>query len=188
MLAFAQAGVGFLQLPGAFGHPLLQFAVEILELAGLAVEVDEHLDLGAQHLGNHRHRDVVDRAHFVAAQMVHLAEQDGGDEDDGDVSEPGVLADHGGELETIQFRHADIDQDHRNVVLEKLLQSLATGRCLDQVLVDFAQDRLVAQQFPRLVVDEQDVDLVGVAHGAAHRCNHMRKADRSCSVLTGLAR
>jgi hypothetical protein len=48
-----------------------------------------------------------------------------------------------------------------------------------------------------LIVDEQDVDFLPVAHDvlrAAHdlspgyRWSHMRSADSSCSVLTGLAR
>ena len=45
------------------------------------VQVDEHLHLGAQHLGHHRRQDVVDRAERVAARGLHLVGV-GGDEDD----------------------------------------------------------------------------------------------------------
>ena len=85
-------------------------AVQRLELAGLAVEIDEHPHLGAQHLGHHRHRDVVDGADLVAAQMVGLADLDGRDEDDGELLEARMLADHGGELEAVELRHHHVDQ------------------------------------------------------------------------------
>ncbi len=65
---------------GALGDPRLELAVELLELPGLAIELNEDLDLRAQHLGDHRHRDIVDRAHFVATQPVDVGEQDRRDE------------------------------------------------------------------------------------------------------------
>jgi hypothetical protein len=40
-----------LELGGAAGHPALELGVQCLELAGLAVELDEDLDLGAQTSG-----------------------------------------------------------------------------------------------------------------------------------------
>jgi hypothetical protein len=70
VLAGAQAlGLG-LELGGAGRDALLELGVERLELAGLAVELDEHLDLGAQHLRHHRDGDVVDGADLVAAQVI----------------------------------------------------------------------------------------------------------------------
>jgi hypothetical protein len=52
------------------------------------------------------------------------------------------------------------------------------------------QDDLIAQQLRLLVVDQQDVDAVIRLHWCSprQRCSHIRRADRSCSVLTGLAR
>ena len=74
LLALAQALGLRLELGGARGDALLELGVQRLELAGLAVELDEDPDLGAQHLGHDRHGDVVDRADLVAAQMVDLGD------------------------------------------------------------------------------------------------------------------
>ena len=46
----------------------------MFELLRLAVEFGEHLDLGAQHLGHDRHRDVVDGAHLVALEPVDIGQ------------------------------------------------------------------------------------------------------------------
>ena len=36
-----------------------------------------------------------------------------------------MLADHRGELEAVELRHADVDQDDGDLVLEQVLQRLA---------------------------------------------------------------
>src|SRR5476649_2107398 len=51
-----------LKLGGTRGDPFFELRVQYLELARLAIELDEHLDLGAQHLGHDRHSDIVDGA------------------------------------------------------------------------------------------------------------------------------
>ena len=38
-----------------------------------------------------------------------------------------MLADHGGEFEAVQFRHADVDQNDRDLVLEQEFERLAPG-------------------------------------------------------------
>ena len=114
--------------------------VELLELPRLAVQLGKHLDLGAQHLGNDRHRHIVHRAHLVAAQPVDVGQMDGGDEDDRGLLEPRMLADHGGQLEAVELRHADVDQHDGDVGLQQMLERLARRRRLDQVLAELAQD------------------------------------------------
>ena len=189
LLAFEQPGVRFLQLGGAGANAIFKLGIEPLELTGLAIQLGEHLDLGAQHFRNHRHRNVVDRAHLVAAQPVDIADLDGGDEDHRRLLEARMLADHGGELETVQLRHADVDQDDRDFVLEQVFQRLAAGRGDDEVFVELLQDHFIGEQLGRLIVDQQDVDLFVVCHWLVHqRCSHMRMASSNCSVLTGLAR
>ena len=125
LLAFQQPGVRFLQFGGAGANAIFELDVEPLELAGLAIELGEHLDLGAQHFRHDRHRNIVDRAHLVAAQPVDVADLDGGDEDHRRLLEARMFADHGGEFEPVQFRHADVDQDDGDVVLEQELQRFA---------------------------------------------------------------
>ena len=103
----------------------LELWIQLLELAGLAIELGEDPDLGAQHLRDDRHRHVVDRAHLVAAQTVDVGQLDGGDEDDRGLLEARMLADHRGQLEAVELRHADVDQNDGDLVLEQLLQRLA---------------------------------------------------------------
>ena len=127
--------VGCLELGGALGDPLLELGVELLELPGLAVELGEHPDLGAQHLGNDRHRDVIHRAHLVAAQPVEVGQLDGGDEDDRRLLEARMLADHRRQLEAVELRHADVDQHDGDVGLQ---QMLAAPRVPDDALIRFS--------------------------------------------------
>ena len=48
-----------------------------------------------------------------------------------------MLADHGGELESVQFRHADVDQNDRNFVFEQVFERLAPRRCDDEIFAEF---------------------------------------------------
>ena len=148
-----------LQFRRAGRHPLLQLGVHALELPGLAVELGEHPDLCAQHLRHDRDRHVVDRAHFVAAQTIHLGQMDRRDEDHRSLLEPRMLPDHRGELEAIEIGHADIHQDHRDFRFQEMRQRLPAGRRLEQVLAEIIEYDLVAHQLGRLIVDQQDVDL-----------------------------
>src|SRR3954467_5582994 len=50
LFALPQPGVRFLEFRGAGANPILEFDVELLQLARLAIEFREYLDLGAQHL------------------------------------------------------------------------------------------------------------------------------------------
>ena len=103
------------------------------------------------------------------------------------------------ELEAVEVGHADVDQHHRDVVAQELLERLGGGAGGDQVLAEVLEDRLIAEELARLIVDQQDRDSFVGAHGPPlrHRCHrrrgpqrwsHIRSADSSCSVLTGLAR
>jgi hypothetical protein len=169
LLALEQPDGRGLKLGRALGHPVLEFGVQPLELPVLAIEVSEHAHLGAQQLGYDRHRHIVDRAHFVTAQMVDLGEMDRRDEDHRDLPEARMLADHRGELETVQLRHAHVHQDDCDLVPEQVLERLLAGRGLDQIVAELAQDHLVGEQLRGLVVDQQDIDLVVVARGHACR-------------------
>src|SRR5262249_11416736 len=69
-----------LQFRRSLRDATLKLLVELFELPGLAIELGEDPDLGAQHLGNDRHRDVIDRPHLVGAQAIDVAQMDGGNE------------------------------------------------------------------------------------------------------------
>ncbi len=91
---------------------------------GLAVELGKDLDLGPQHFRHHRHRHVIHRAHLVAAQAIDVGQMDGGDEDHRRLLEARMLADHRGELEAVELRHADVHEDHGDIRLQEVLQRL----------------------------------------------------------------
>jgi uncharacterized protein YihD (DUF1040 family) len=104
-----------------------------------------------------------------------------------------MLPDHRRELEAVEIRHAHVDQNQRDLILEQALERLARRAGLEEPLADLRKHDLVAQQLCFAVVNEEDVDLVGpvdgfAAHGGLHRCSHMRSAESSCSTLTGFAR
>ena len=110
--------------------PVLQLRIEPFEQPGLAVELGEHFDLRAQHLGNHGDRNVVDRAHGVATQAVNIAEMDGRDEDHRGVLKPRMLTNHLCELKAVEVRHADVDQDDRDFVAQQLFECFLAGSAL----------------------------------------------------------
>ena len=95
-----------LERGGAVGHALLEFGVEPLERARLPIQLGEDADLGAQDLRHDRHRHVVHRAAFVAAQPIEIGQQQRGDEDDRRLLKPRMLPDHRRELVAIELRHA----------------------------------------------------------------------------------
>ena len=69
----------------------------------------------------------------------------------------GMLADHGGELETVELRHADVDQDDGDFVLQQVFQRFAAGGGDDEVFAELLQDHLIGEQLGRLIVDQEDV-------------------------------
>jgi hypothetical protein len=90
-----------------------------------------------------------------------------GDEDDRDVLEPGMLANHRRQLEAVQLGHAHVGQDDRDLPFQDLLECLFRRTDCDEVFAQLAQDRLVAEEFGWLVVDEEDVDRLVRTHVAA---------------------
>src|SRR5262249_9737960 len=122
-------------------------------------QLDEHLDLGAQHLGHDRREDVIDGAQLVALGGVHLVGE-GGDEDDGRVGGLLAAADERGRLQAVHARHVDVEQDDGEVLFQHAAQRLLAGARKDEVLPQLAQDGLHDEQLLRQIIDDQDVDLV----------------------------
>jgi hypothetical protein len=191
-VAIAQRRLGLAQARGRRGQlgralrdPSLQLLVEPLELPGLAVEVGEHAHARAQDLGLHRHADVVHRAALEAAQAVDVAEVHGGDEDDRRALVARVLADHRRQLEAVQLRHAHVDQHHGDVRAQQMLERLLARAGLDQGLPERGEDGLVAQELPRLVVHEQDVDRLARPHRHASSSPPRHRLHLGASISGG---
>ena len=133
-----QFPVGPFQLRRALSDPVLELGVELLELPGLAVELGEHPDLGAQQIRDDRHRHVIDGARrhsrarrsrsvtwMAETKMIAVVE----------------TADARGSSPPARSRRARAcrrRQDDRDVVLQQLLQRLAGRGGLDQVLAKLA--------------------------------------------------
>ena len=79
-----------------------------------------------------------------------------------------MLSDHGGELEPVQLGHADVNEDHRSLVLEQVFESLPAGGGNGEIFAELLQDNLVGQQFCRLIVNQKDVYFF-VVHHPAHQ-------------------
>ena len=150
--------VDSVQRLGALGDPLLQLLVELLQLAGLAEQFGENPHLGAQQFRHHRHGKIIHRARLIAAQIIGFRQVNGGDEDDRGLLEARMLADHLGQLEAVQLRHADIDQDDRDIGLEQIGQRLLGRGGRDQIFAQLLQHHLIAEQLAGLIIHQQDID------------------------------
>jgi hypothetical protein len=124
------------------------------DLRGRAEELDQDGNLGAQHLGNDRGHDVVDRTQRVALRHVHfLGER--GDEDDRRVGGPLPIADERSGLEAVHPGHPHVEQDDGEVLPEQPPQRLTARLRGHDVDVERQQDRLQRDELVRVVVDDQ---------------------------------
>ena len=149
-----------LQRVVGLGEPLVglrQLLVHRLQFAPLAVQLDEHRDLAAQDLRDHRDVHVVDGAGLVALEPVELGDVHAGHEDDRDGFEARVIVDQLGGLEAVHARHLDVEQHHREFLLHERIERLEAGIDRDQVVPQRLEDGAIRQQARRLVVDHQDV-------------------------------
>ena len=112
------------KLGGAFGNARFQFAIELFELPRLAVKLGKDLDLRAQNFRHDRHRHIVHRAHFIAAQAIDVGQMDRRNENDRGLLEARMLADHRRELKSVEVRHADVDEHDGDFVFKKELERL----------------------------------------------------------------
>jgi hypothetical protein len=62
-----------------------------------------------------------------------------GNEDNGSLLEARMLRDHVCQFKAVQFRHADIDENDSNIVLQQALKSFICGMCLDQILAELTR-------------------------------------------------
>jgi hypothetical protein len=101
---------------------------------------------------------------------------------------PLPLADERRRLEAVHARHAHVEQDDGEVVLQDVAQRLAPRARRDDVAVGPRQQVLQRDQAVQLVVDDEDVGL-GRAQGRrlqpSDRASEARSSSASCSMFTG---
>jgi hypothetical protein len=157
-LRFGEESVALLALAAKLGELLLLELLRLTpKLLRLLMQLDEDRDLRAQDFRIERLEDVVDGAGGVAAEDLLLVLRDRGDEDDGHVLRPLALLDQRGGLEAVELGHLDVQQDDRDVVVQKLAQRVLARVGVEEVLAEWIQDALEREQVLRPVVDEQDV-------------------------------
>ena len=104
--------------------------MRVLELSRFPIELGKNLDFGAEHFRHDGDRNVVDGAHLVAPQPIHVGEMNGRDEDDRGLLAARMVPDHCRQLEPIELRHTYIHENHRDFVLEQGLKGLPSGASL----------------------------------------------------------
>src|ERR1051325_6030145 len=85
-----------------------------------------------------------------------------------------MLANHRGGFEAVHARHVDVEENGGELHLHELGERFGPGSCAYEILVERFEDRFVAKEPRGLIVDEKDVDFVGV-HASA------------CAASAGLA-
>ena len=75
-----------------------------------------------------------------------------------------MLANHAGQLESVDLRHADIHEHDGYIGFQKVFERLFSGSRLYEVLIQFAEDGLIAQEFGRLIIHHQDVHPIFRTH------------------------
>jgi hypothetical protein len=141
---------GLVALAGA------ELDVAAAELLALAEEVRERLHPRPQDVGVVRLGDVVRGPGRVPAAQVLLVAVDGGEEDDRHLAARLGGPDARGALEAIHLRHLDVEQDHREGALGRLLQSLQPRPCRHHLEVQRLQHGLERHQVGRRVVHQED--------------------------------
>ena len=63
-----------------------------------------------------------------------------------------MFTDHRGQLKTVQFRHANVDQDDGDIVLEQELERFAPRSRRNQILAKLLQDDFIGEQLCGLIV------------------------------------
>ena len=123
------------------------------------IKINEDLDFGAQYLGHHRRDHVIYRPQRVALAGADLVGVIGGDENDGDVLGFGAPAYERRRLQTVKPRHVDVQQDHREVLAQDMLQRFFAGRRGDEILAEIFQNGAEDDVLIRPIVDHEDIGL-----------------------------
>ena len=151
---------------GALGLAFQALALGHFPLQGrrLTIQIREHTDFRPQELRNDRRRNIVHRAMFVSLELIEVRQMHSGNEDDRRLLVAGVLADKFCELKSIELRHVHVDEDDGDIGGQQVHQGFACRTGREQVLTQFAENRLIGKQLTRLVIDHEDVDRLVIIH------------------------
>src|SRR6267142_451054 len=141
-------------LDGLFG-PLVFFALPAHDFQGSS-QFHEYRHLGAQDLRVDGLEHVVHGARGIASEgFAFVARSE--ENDRGALVAP-ALPDQRRGLEPVQARHPDVEQNERELVRERTLQSFAPRSRLGQILPERLEYRFESEQSLGLVVHQKNVD------------------------------
>ena len=173
-----------------------------LDLFGLAVQVDEDVDLRLQDERLDGLEHIVHRSRRVAAEDVHVVLVVRREEQDRDARRARAAADERGHLVAIHARHLHVEQDHGEILPEGPAQGFLRGVCQDHVDCRISEDLRGGEQIALIVVDDQDFrsdcirssepgELFGGGSGTSRTelqpVRHCVCRSRPCAPLTGAA-
>src|SRR5207245_2386958 len=96
--------------------------------------------------------------------LIGICEVNPGNKDDCSLLESRMLPDYVGQFKSIKLRHTHVHEHNRDVILQQDIECFTGRSCLDQIFAQVREDDLVAQEFGRLIIDHQDVDLSVCVH------------------------
>ena len=126
------------------------------ELATTARELHEHRHLRAQDVRVVGLHQVVDRPHFVAPDDLLDPVAAGREKDDRRLVRPLASANRVRELDPVHDRHADVEEDDRELLLSDEAKCFRATRRARQVVAERLEHELERDQVGRTVVDQQD--------------------------------
>jgi hypothetical protein len=147
------------------------------QLGALPLKLEQHRDLRPQHVRVDRLQHVVHRAGRVAARDLLGVRVSRRQEDDRGVLVALAALDQLDGLEAVQPRHPDVHDDHREVLVQEVLERLLARGRGDHLAAERLQYGTESNQALRLVVDNED--------GTAHRYSQTLISERSWSTSTG---
>ena len=119
-------------------------------------QFEEDADFGFQHFRQIRLKDEIDTSRTIAAGNLIGGSVSRGDEDDRSMPRASSLTDEFRGLESIHVGHADIEEDHRKIPVEKEPQRFLARTRSDEVLSKIFQDRFKGVEIVGAVIHEQD--------------------------------
>jgi hypothetical protein len=121
--------------------------------------------------------DVVDGAEAVTAQAVHVVGVRGGDEDDRRRARAFLAGEQRRGLEAVHVRHLHVEQDQRELVVERRREHFVAGCRFDKIGVDAGEDAPDRDEVGPVIVGDED--LGAMAENGFHR-SHKRLRRGRC--------
>ena len=123
------------------------------DFLGHAKQLDEDPHFGAHDVRHDGREEIVHGTQGIALRLVDFIGV-GGNENDRRQGGLFALANISGRLVAVHVRHVDVEEDHREVMLQDELQRVGARPGGDDVFVELFQDRAQNQEVLGKIVDD----------------------------------